>query len=154
MRFKEWLAMEEFVGKGLNGVVFSDNEDKVVKITTNKHEAELAKWLKKHPHKNIAKIFSVTQSKKGWKIVIEKVDTDFSAAYKLESFRKNAQKQGYNTPTEIAFYLEKNYQNKEYITDIVSALRHIIGSGMRLTDFLNPRNMGLNKGVIKLFDFQ
>lgn len=154
MNFKQWLINEEFVGKGMNGVVFTGDQHKVVKITKNRHEAELARWIKSHPHKNVVTIYSVTKSPEGWKIVMDKVDTKFPDARKLERLRNQAQQAGANTPAKIAAYLEKYSYKEKYVPEVVSAVKHVIKSGMRLTDFLNPNNMGLKNRVIKLFDFQ
>lgn len=154
MRFRDWVN-EDFVGKGNNGIVFTNNnDDVVVKITSNENEAKLATWLKNHQHPNIAKINSVTKAKNGWKIVVEKVNTNFPSSKHIEDLRNRAQKENYNSPKDIANYLEKHFSDEKYISEIVSVLRHIIKSEMKLKDFLNPNNMGLKNGIIKLFDLQ
>ncbi len=170
-----------YLDKGSNGVVFDLGNDKVLKITNHKEEADTASWIKENDVPNIAKIYDVFKIESSnyqfpkdlsirfpyWAetyfLIIEKVDT--SIKNKIEELfliLTNNFKINHHKNTLLSFlekdkvnnFIRKNHPEFIKLYDDIYYLLFTLNKryGLKYYD-AHSGNIGLNKfGNLILFD--
>jgi len=145
------------IGQGDSGVAYSLSNGDVLKITTNKQEGEVARylWMKPNPH--------VVNYKLVWKegdlyyIVMDKIEIMAASDGKMSFTFKyiNAvldRNKCYNPECSYHLISKDQVIDKDIKQEILSYLTALSKINIPIFDFLNIDNVGIKDGNLVFFD--
>lgn len=152
LKINEYGIVRDMLGCGDSGCAYLLSSGYVLKITTNKSEADVAKWIIDNPHPTIAKYFKVWEHKKLHCIIMEKLTEMLKNTYPIDEMINICEKSSSFDPNSSFWILSKDqYNDITYISQVRDYLSHIKKYGKSF-DFLNTGNIAISNGKLKFFD--
>jgi hypothetical protein len=145
------------IGQGDSGVAYLLSNGKVLKITTNKQEGQVANYFWLNPNPHVVNYDLVWREGDLYYIVMEKIDTlakdDSRIAHSFRYIEVILSSNNcFNVECAEHFISRDENIDESLKQDILSYLNSISGINIPIFDFLNINNVGLKNGKLIFFD--